>query len=145
MESGLIIALSSLGCGAVGLIITLITVARKFLKEKKEKNKARMETEEEKAKTARAVLTAERLRIVTDAVSRAVAEVEKMKAESNGRIPAKIKRTIGVVMALDECIKADIQDVTREELGALVDSLVGFTKVVNAREKDLPKQINEEY
>ena len=136
MESGLIITLSSLGCGVVGLIITVITLVKKWLKEKKDKILARAETAEEKDKAEKAKLLAERLKVVTDAVTHAVAEVEKIKAESNGRIPAKIKRTMGIVMALDECIKADIQDVTREELGLLVDSLVGFTKVVNAREKD---------
>jgi len=66
-----------------------------------------------------------------------------MKAESSGKIPAKVKRTMGIVMALDKCIKADIQDVTREELGTLVDSLVGFTKVVNARDK-IPMQSQEQ-
>ena len=137
MEAGLIATLASLGCGVAGLIATLITVLRKWLKEKKAKLAARAETAAEKVKTERATLLAERLRIVTDAVSRAVTEVENMKTESNGRIPAKVKRTMGIVMALDECIKADIRDITREELGLLIDSLVGFTKVVNARDKDL--------
>ena len=140
MEVGLIATLSSLGCGAIGLLITVVTFVRKFLREKKAKLAARMEIAEEKIKTEKAKLIAERLKIVTGAVSHAVAEVEQMKAEISGRIPARVKRSMGIVMALDECIKADIQDVTREELGVMVDSLVDFTKVVNAREKDIAKE-----
>ncbi|MCL2860942.1 MAG: hypothetical protein FWE22_00805 [Firmicutes bacterium] len=137
MESGLIIALSSLSCGVIGLMVTLVTIIRKWLKEKKAKLTARAETAEEKMKAENAKLLAERLKVVTDAVAHAVTEVEQMKAETSGRIPAKVKRTMGIVMALDECIKANVQDVTREELGTMVDSLVDFTKTVNARDKDI--------
>ena len=136
MDTGLIIAVSSLGCGVVGLIATVVTVVKRLLKEKSEKIAARAETVEEKAKAEKARLLAERLKVVTDAVNHAVAEVEKMKTENSGKIPAKVKRTMGIVMALDECIKADVRDVAREELGLLIDSLVGLTKEVNAREKD---------
>jgi len=50
MESGLIITLSSLGCGVVGLIITVITLVKKWLKEKKDKILARAEIAEKKIK-----------------------------------------------------------------------------------------------
>jgi len=143
MEVGLIATMSSLGCGAIGLLITLVTFVRKFLREKKAKLVARVEIAEEKVKTEKAKLIAERLKVVTDAVSHAVAEVEQMKAQTSGRIPSSVKRTMGIVMALDECIKADIQDVTREELGVMVDSLVDFTKTVNARDKDIVLQHNQ--
>jgi len=136
----LIATLSSLGCGLVGLMVTLVTFVRKFLREKKAKLVARVEIAEEKVKTEKAKLIAERLKVVTDAVTHAVAEVEQMKAQTSGRIPSSVKRTMGIVMALDECIKADIQDVSREELGVMVDSLVDFTKIVNARDKDLNAQ-----
>ena len=140
MEVSLIATLSSLGCGLVGLMVTLVTFVRKFLREKKAKLVARVEIAEEKVKTEKAKLIAERLKVVTDAVTHAVAEVEQMKAQTSGRIPSSVKRTMGIVMALDECIKADIQDVSREELGVMVDSLVDFTKIVNARDKDLNAQ-----
>ena len=134
---GEIAAYAGLSSAVVGLLITLITFLRKWLKEKKEKIKARLETEKEKNKTEQAIQFAQRLKIVTEAVSHAVAEVEKIKVESSGKIPSKVKRTMGIVMALDECIKANVNDVSREELGALVDSLIDFTKVVNARDKDV--------
>ena len=136
MDIGQITVFASLGSAVLGLLVTLITVFKKWLKEKAEKLKARAETVEEKAKVEQAKFMAERLRIITEAVSHAITEVEKIKAEG-GRIPSKVKRTMGIVMALDACIKADVNDVTREELGAMVDSLVGFTKTVNAREKDI--------
>ena len=136
MEIGMIVALSSLGCGVAGLIATLVTIIRKWLKEKKARLAARAEAAAEKVKAGQAALLAHRLKVVTQAVNHAVGEVEKIRAESNGRIPSKIKRAMGIVMALDECIKADVHDVTREELGTLVDTLVGFTKLVNAKDAD---------
>jgi hypothetical protein len=141
MEIGTIATFAGLGSAVIGLLVTLITVAKKMAKEKKEKLRARAETEVERLKTQSAQFLAERLKIVTDAVTYAVGEVEKLKTETSGRLPAKVKRTLGIVMALDECLKANVCDVSREELGAMVDSLVGFTKTVNAKES--PYQSNQ--
>ena len=129
-------AVLGLVVAAAGLIITVFTTAYAYIKERKGKLKAQEEYCKEREKAKNAALCTTRLRVVMQAVSTAVVAVEQMGKETTGGILSHVKRDMGIVTALDICIKHGIYNASREELGVLIDNIVGYTKCVNGRNKD---------
>lgn len=84
----------------------------------------------EKCKTVKVIA-------LTNAVNFAVAKVERLELESGNKIVPNIKRMLGIGIAFEGCARAGVSDVSNEELGALIDNLVDYTKTVNAREKEI--------
>lgn len=112
------------------MITTLIAFVKKFLKERKEKRKAEIEAQAVK-------MLEKRTRVIAWAVEKAVIKVEAINIEAGNLLSSKAKKDMGIILALDDCIKQSVYDVSHSELGDSIDDFIITNKKVNAREKDL--------
>lgn len=107
---------------ALGLLITTITFLSKFIKNAKLKKAAESAVK------------------MLDFANKVVADVEVLKAKSNGQLTSETKKAIALNAFEALCVKAGVV-YDGAVADKLIEDVVTLTKTVNARDKDIVKLV----